>query len=117
MTPDNIENVRSRAQPDREFNLENASPEVGSKNEYLAQNASPTPISFFTVMFDTIISKMTRDTNVMILNHNNSNNLRFRDANFVPFVSRTDIIRYFGLVLLIQLRKTDSIITRTFIRT
>ena len=113
MTTENVENVQSRAQPDRTFNLANASPQVGSKNEFLTQNATSDPFSFFTTMFDSILSKITKDTNVRILNYNN---LRFCDAKFVSFVNRTEIIRYFGLVLILQLRKTDSIITREFIR-
>lgn len=115
-TSENVETIQRRAAPDRPFDLTRADPRVGSKNEYLASNTSPDPFSYFNIMFSTVLSKITKDTNIRIMHHNNAHNLRYSDPNFVTFIRRLDIVHYFGLIMCIQLRKTHSVLTRDFIR-
>lgn len=66
VTNANFDTIYRRVEPDPEFDLSRADPRVGDKNEYLSNNTTPLPYSYFSTMFDPVLSKMTIDTNVMI---------------------------------------------------
>ena len=70
----------------------------------------------FHTIFGEHIVQMTRDTNRVIIKFNQENNFNVKSAGFIPILSTVECYNFLGLILTIHLRKTDSMITRDFIR-
>lgn len=101
---------------DHPFTPGNAAPIVGSRMADLIASFDGSIEYVFSHMFDPFISIIVKSTNRLIITHNVQHNLFPSDRNYIHLVSYTEILNWFGLVLLIDLRKTKSVHSKLFIR-
>ena len=82
----------------------------------LAANFDGSVESPFLTMFTPFIADTVKDSNRRIISHNIQFGLTPNDTDYVHLLSFTECINFLGLVVLIDLQKTDSRKTRKFIR-